>query len=895
MFRRQEENEPQRPEPKWRRYLRLTRPNASADLDDELRDHLESTIEELVTGGMTPDAARAEALRRFGDVSRIRAQVRHLDAQHLARRNAFCALEAWLHDLRYAVRGLRRSVAFTFVGVVSIGLGVAANATVFSMVNALLLRPIPGTTAPGLVRMYVNHHSPFDWRDIAWFRQHARSFDYVFGERYNLASFRAAPAADDERIHISYVTRGFFPALGARTALGGTFDIDESTDAGASAVAMLSYAFWQRRFAGDSSVISQRVTVGGHPVTIVGVASPDFRSSVMSWVPDVFLPFSLAPVLTGRPLEDFGGSFYTTARLHPGTSPDAAQAELRSLLTQLARTDSARYDGMTVRLDHVRGVNAEARQAVVAGSAFLMVMVAMVLLIACANVANLQLGRAAKRRTEMGVRLAIGASRARLVRQLLTESLLLAAMGGVLGFAAAWMLTRLLPGVLPAEAGIDARYFAPDAKVAMFTAALCLLTTLVFGVAPALRAASPDVIGLLKGGDIRHGRRSRRGLLVIAQSALCVVLLAVASMFLRSLVSSSTVDPGFRAEGVIDATIDLALIPPGQDKTRTLEALADAASRIAGVQSASLAAVVPLGGSNMETSVLPEGVVVNSRRDNPHVYFNVVAPRFFATLETPIVRGREFLPSDGEHSARVAVINETAARRLWPKGDAVGKRAHWGSADGPLLEIVGIARDADYVMPGESPKPTVYVPLSQEPRSDMTLQVRTTADLASTRRALWALVREAAPTLPPPPVVRMVDDMAITLLPVRLGAGLLGAFGGLALILAAAGIYGVASYSVSSRTREIGIRAALGATKSRLIRMVLWENGRRVAIGGLIGLGVATAVAVGLSRVLYGVSPLDPAVLGGVGVVIGLVAIVAAFGPARRAAAADPVAAMRAE
>jgi len=276
------------------------------------------------------------------------------------------------------------------------------------------------------------------------------------------------------------------------------------------------------------------------------------------------------------------------------------------------------------------------------------------------------------------------------------------------------------------------------------------------------------------------------------------------------------------------------------------------------------------------------------------VYFNIVAPKFFATLQTPILRGREFAATDDSTSTPVAVVNETAARRLWPNGDALGKRFKWG--DVRLYQVVGVARDANYVMPGEAPKATAYLPFAQaEHRADMTLQLRTTADVGATRRAVWALLHDAAPQLPPPPVVRMEDDMAITLIPVRLGAVFLGTFGALALVLAAAGIYGVASYSVSRRTREIGIRAALGATRTRIIAMVLWENGRRVATGTAIGLAVAILIGIGLSSILYGVRPVDPIALGGVVVVIATVAAAAAFGPARRAANADPVRSIRAE
>ena len=889
----EDEREGSRSEPKWRRYLRLIRPNHVADLDDELRDHIESTTEALIARGWAAAAARAEAMRRFGDVAKVRSEVQRMDSRHHARGARLATMETLLYDLRYAFRGLRRSPVFTFTAAISIALGVAANATVFSAVNALLFRPIPGTHAPGLVRVYVNHHSPFDWRDLSWLREHTSSFEHIVGERYGAMSFRGPGSAENERVLTSYVTQGFFKGLGVRASLGRLFDVSD-TSASAEPVAVLSYAFWQRRFGGDSSIVGQRIALGDHPLTIVGVLPSDFRSSVMMWAPDVIIPFSIAPILTGRRLAEFGGSFYTTAQLRRGVTMDAAGRELRLAMTRLARTDSLRHEGMTLRLDHTRGVNAELRQGVAAGSVFVMTMVALVLLIACANVANLLLGRGAARRTEIGVRLAIGASRGRLVGQLLTESMLLALFGGALGFAVAWLLTRTLGALLPPEAGLDSGFFTPDGRVLLFTALICVLSALLFGAAPALRSASPNLVTLLKGSD-EDRRRRKRGALVAVQTAMCVVLLAVASLFLRSLASMRGVDPGFRAENVVDVTVDLGLRGERGGEAVLFEQLRKRAADLPGTESATLTAVVPLSGSNMETRLAPEGSVPTNRRDYLAVYFNIVGPKYFSTLRTPILRGREFLETDDATAPRVAVLSVSAARRIWPDGDALGKRFHWGAVDGPLVQVVGVAADADYVMPGEDPKTVVYVPVAQEPRSDMTLLVRTTADVATVRRAAWQMLHEMIPALPPVPVARMSDDMAITLLPVKLGAGVLGAFGALALVLAAAGIYGVAAYSVARRTREIGVRAALGATHFRLIGMVLWESGKRVGIGAAIGVTLTVATAAGLSRVLYGVRALDPIVLVGVVVLITAVAVLATLAPARRAARADPVAAMRSD
>src|SRR6185503_15653010 len=289
-----------------------------------------------------------------------------LDQQHLTSRRRAAAMETLMYDVRYAIRGLRRSPGFALVATLSIALGIAANATVFSVVNALLLRPIPGVQSDRLVRLYVNHHSPFDWRDLSWFRDRAKSFDHIIGERYSATGFRSSRGNETERVQMSYVTEGYFTALGVRMAAGRAFD--ERDASAAEPVAVLSYGFWQRRFAGDSSVIGKTIWLAEHPLTVVGVTAPEFRSSVMMWAPDAIVPFSAAPVLSGRRLEEFGGSFYTTARLQRGVSTDVAATELRALMTQLARTDSARYERTTVRLDHIRGVNAELRPAITAGS-----------------------------------------------------------------------------------------------------------------------------------------------------------------------------------------------------------------------------------------------------------------------------------------------------------------------------------------------------------------------------------------------------------------------------------------------------------------------------------------------------------------------------------------------
>jgi putative ABC transport system permease protein len=383
---------------------------------------------------------------------------------------------------------------------------------------------------------------------------------------------------------------------------------------------------------------------------------------------------------------------------------------------------------------------------------------------------------------------------------------------------------------------------------------------------------------------------------VAAQASLCVLLLAVAALCWRSLQSIRGLDVGFRATDVVDVTMDLSLAGGSEASQQAIFArVLDRVRALPGVTSASLAALVPLAGSNMETRVAPDGMAAASRFDNPGTYFNIVSPGYFTTLQIPLRNGRPIADTDGRTARRVAVVNETAAAQWWPAQEAVGKRFRWGGADGAEVEVIGVARDADYNMPGESPHAFVYLPLAQEPRPELVLQIHTSTGVAATRDAIWKLLREEAPSLPPPPVASMRDDMAVTLLSVRTGAALLGGLGLVALLLAAAGIYGVTGYAVARRTREIGIRAALGAGRARRLRMVVGESLRPVATGLVVGLGLALLAAVGLSRVLHGIRPLDPVVMPGVAITLMLVALAASLRPAWRAASVDPVIAIRSE
>jgi predicted permease len=881
-------------EPMWRRYLRFYRPDPAADLEDEFRDHLASTEESLRLQGYSAADAREEAHRRFGDIGRFRHETNQLDHTYTRRVHMRDVIESFLQDVRYAARGFRRSPVFTVVAALSIALAVAANSTIFSVINAVLLRPVPGTTDDRLVRVYQNHHSAFEWDEFQWFRERTTSFEHMIGERNHAMALRTSNDATTQRIRSSIVTRGYFEALGVRFALGQGFNSNDSVATSDALVAVLTHRFWQNNFGSDSSIIGRTVSLSGQPVKIVGVAAPEFRGSVAGWSPQLFVPLSAIPLLTGVSLERTDGNFYTIAQLRRGTSRDAAAAELSAHMVQLARTDSARYERRTVRLDHVRGVNAELRTPAAAAAAFAMAMVGMVLLIACANVANLLLARATARQGEIGIRLAIGASRKRIIRQLLTESFLLAMVAGVLGFAASMFITRFIGAAIPAEAGIDNAFFRPDSRVILFTGVLSVGTTMLFGLFPALRAARPDVVPMLKGIDQAPAKRRRRGGLIAAQAALCVVLLALGSMFGRSMERVRDHNPGFESKGIVDVTVDLRLLNLPADVERTMyDRLLSEIRSMPDVQSATLAALVPLSGSTNETRIVPDGQSGTSRFDFPIVAFNTVTEDYFETLSIPMQRGRGFTVSDRPSSARVAVVNETAARTWWPNTNPIGKRFRFGGLEGELVEVVGVARDADYNMPGEQRRPFIYMPLSQNHRSDAILQVRSTSDVNALRTRIWETMRGIAPALPPAQVTTFDEDMFVTTLPMRAGRMLAGVLGIMSLLLVATGIYGVTAYAVARRTREIGIRAALGANRRQLLQMVVASSLRPVTRGAVVGLVLSMLAAYGLSKVVYGVQAADPVVLAGVSVVIAGVAFIASVLPARAASRVSPVDAMR--
>ena len=793
-----------------------------------------------------------------------------------------------MSDLKYALRAIRRNPGLAAVAVFSLALGIGANVTIYSIANAFLERPVPGVRrAQELVRVYRGQYSPLTAEEVAFLRARNSVFEGIAGERTLPVSLSTGDTP--ERARGAIVTAGYFDMLGVRAQLGRLFTLNDTV---ASNAVVISDAFWRRRFGADPGLVGTDVRINERVFTIVGVTQPEFTSSQALWTTDVWFPPAAAPVVIGEPLATWNGSMYVTARLRQGTSIAQANADVATLAARLVAADTAARRGFTLQVADARGVTAELRPVATAVSVFLLAVVGLVLLIACANVANLLLARAAGRRREISVRIALGASRRRLVRQLLTESAVLAAIAGVVGvLAAGWLADAIGQYVMSRAPEPLYVELSPDVRVVLFTVILSAATTLVFGLLPAMRATSPSIgLALREDAPQASGRSRTRSMLIGFQVALCTVLLACTTLFLRSLANARDIDPGFDASGIATVPLDVsmrmldsargnAFFNQVLERTRTLP----------GVRAAAIARISPLSGSNIQTGVWVEGRASVDGRLPFNPYMNAVGPGYFETLGIPLRQGRGFTDADVPGAPRAVIVNEQMARASWPDESPVGKRISFTSATGPWATVVGVANDTKYNSLGEEPPLFMYLPFAQGYRPAAVLHVRADPrSLDALRLALAKIVRDVDPLLPPPIVGTLEEDMRIVLLPAQLGAMLLGMFGTLALLLATIGIYGVASYSVAQRTREFGIRSALGATASDVVWLVVREGMRTVSIGAAVGILLALGAARVLTSQLYGVKPTDPVTFIAMPAFLLLVAIVATIIPARKAMRVQP-------
>ena len=834
-------------------------------------------------------------------------------------------METLLHDLRYAFRIFRASPGFAAVAILSLALGIGANTSIFSVVNAALLRPLPVTQPERLVFVFngtqARPYSTSSFLDYVDYRDKNEVFDDVL--TYSSITVSARSEDQTELLTGSIVSGNFFDALGVRAALGRTFLPDEDRTPNTMPVAVISHGLWERRFGSNPSVIGQELTLNGHAFTIVGVTPPEFHGAEVLETNDIYVPMMMQAVVR-PPRGGFSGDMNPDllqrrgprwlriiGRLKPGVSIEQAQASMTTLAAGLEQTYPETNRETIATLFPVNKVDPQAYTQLVSVAGLLLAVVAIVLLIACANVANLLLARAAGRRREIAVRLALGASRARLVRQLLTESVLLSLAGGVGGLLLAMWTIDVLKTATPPDGIFSFTLdYNMDGRVLAFTFLLSLATGMIFGLAPALQASRPDLVPALKdeASAAAQGRRrfSLRNLLVVAQVAFSLVLLIGAGLFLRSLNNAQAIDPGFDANKILNAQLNINLLR--YTKTQGQEFYRQIVERIEslpGVESASMARIVPMSGGGRLSSLHIEGRQSPDRvgrtegtglEDTPDtVNTNVVGLKYFQTMGIPLLRGRDFGAQDREGAPLTVIVNEAFAKRYFDGEEAIGRRIGFRGAQGPWSEIIGVARDSKYRTIGEVPRPTAFVALAQNHETGMALHVRTAGDPISVAGAVRREVQALDQNLPVTNLQSMSDVLSSSLFAARMGALLLAIFGSLALVLAAVGLYGVMSYTVARRTREIGIRMALGARTGNVLRLVLKEGMALVGGGVVAGLGVAAAVTRLLTSFLYGISPLDVVTFAAIPLVLGFVALLATYLPARRATKVDPMIALRYE
>jgi predicted permease len=815
-----------------------------------------------------------------------------------------------IQDLRYGLRMLVKSPAFTLIAVLSLALGVGANTAIFSLVNALLLKPLPVHEPERVTSVFMTDArnpgnlplSHLNYKDL-------RDQNQVFTEMaaFTFAQVNWNKGSESEQTPIQVVSGNYFTLLGVNAALGRTFHPDE--DLKATPVIVVSYGFWERSLGRDPAIVGKSLTLNRTPFTVIGVAGRGFTGTVLGGNPSGWVPMSMH--LVAQPNFDWydqrrGLFLFALGRLKPGVSIEQSSANLKTIFAGLEQAfpvdNKGRSAGAVSLLDARLNPQGQGGVPVVRLSLILMTVVGIVLLIACANVANLLLARATGRRKEIAVRLALGAKRARLVRQLLTESLLLSLAGGVLGLLLAdWLLSALVGAnlQLPLPVGNDVGI---DQRVLLFTGSLALVTGVLFGLAPAIQSSKPDVVPVLKNetvpaGSVRRGVLgifSLRQSLVVVQIALSLVSLVAAGIFLQSLTRTERTNTGFETSAVLVMNFNLGR--EGYTPERGQVFYDQAAARVAtlpGVRHASIAQNAPLAGGFLR-SVFPEGQDTTTR-DRILVQVNSVSPGYLETLGIPLLKGRDFTRTDNTTAPLVVIINETMAQRFWPNEDAIGKRFKF-FGDANFTTVVGVARNSKYNAVAEDPIPFIYQPLLQNYTPQATLHVRTAGDAGALAASVRKEIQQIDPTLSVFNIRTLEDQVFQSLAFLRTNVVVMATFGGLALLLASIGLYGVANYSVTQRTREIGVRVALGARRSTVMGLVLGHGLILVGIGLVLGLAAAWVLTALLPPALLpNVTLRDPAMFAGTAGLLSAVALVASSIPAYRATRIDPLIALRFE
>ncbi len=916
-------------------HLKLA-PTREAAIVEELAQHLDDRYAELRADGTPETEAVRVTLAELNEHEWLARELRRVERQvapeplvlGTTRRTNMLA-DLW-QDLRYGARMLWNSRGFTLVAVISLALGIGATTTVFSLANAVLLRPLPVKDPDTLVSVNKPGQNGSGMYTISYpdYLDY-RSRNEVFTD---LLAWSEVPLSlslngQAESAYGMVVSGNYFSTLGVQSALGRFFSAEEDRTPGAHPVAVLSFALWQSRFGGDPSVIGQSLKLKGQPFTIIGVAPKGFTSTYNVFAPAVYVPLMMQAQVLSKPNifgERMSKYLKLTGRLKPGVSRAQAQATLNLLDRQLEeahpeRGETSLRPHLGVELVPVGSFPWEMRLALLGGASLLLVIVGFVLLIACANVAGMLLARATVRQREIAVRLALGATRWRLIQQLLTESSLLFLLAGAFGAGLALWLTRLL-STIPVPIDLP---FALDAKVdwrvLSFTLLLALLTGLIFGLAPATEAARADLQTALKDAPLTRGvKRSRlRQAFVVGQIALSLVLLIGAGLVARALQYAQTIYPGRQPETVLTASMDPG--NQGYSVARAREFYQQLTERVAalpGVEAVSLARELQIGDGYSTTSLAVKDA---PQEGNMKVESITITPNYFLTLGIRLLSGRDFTVADRAGAPRVVIINEAMARRFWPGASALGKQVQVGGQGwegGALIlddpgksgkqpqamgegwaEVIGIVEDGKSRIAGQSAPPFVYSPFLQGQSGNlgMTLVLRQRGDTANTLAAVRREVQALDPSLPLQSPMTLVEAVQFVTLPWRVAGVLANVFGLIGLTLAALGIYGLVSYTVNQRTHEIGVRVALGAQRRDIFKLVIGQSLKLAVLGVAIGLALAFGLTPALAEFLFGVSASDPATYLGISLLLVLVTLAASFIPARKAIRTDPLVALRHE
>jgi len=882
--------------PRWRRYLRFWRADVGADVDDELAFHLEMRRRDLEARGLSAAAARAEAERAFGDLSVIRNACVTIDERRFRRAGRAEWVGHMWNDVTFALRGLRKAPAFAVTAILCIALGVGVTTTIFAAVNAILIRPLPYPQADRLVAVYAQnvergyHGTNISYEDYKSWRDDNRT---LAGLGIWTWVTRTISEGETERIPGAAVSANLFPTLGVRPILGRNF-LPEEELPGQSSVILISYGLWQRRFGGDSSIVGRMVSMDGRPRRVDGVMPPNFNFPDRG---EFWMPFeSQGPATEGRENRGYAGAI---GRIKNGVTLEQVNADLANVSVRLQHDFPNQNTGWAAEVKTLRDdVSGDLRKPLLV----FLAAVGLVLLIACANVANLMLARGTSRLREVAVRTALGAQRGRLIRQLLTESMLIAVLGGVVGAAFGIWGVRVLRFAFPGDVPF---YFSlsVDPRALAFAAGIIVLTGMLFGALPALRTTRVDVNSALRDGARSGDSRSRggaRSALVIGEVAMSVVLMVAAMLLIRSYRAYTTTNLGFDQTGILTTRISLPGFKYDTSAKRIafFEQLQARIRALPGVTVVGSAGGIPFSGWDLQAGISVFGRPQAKKNQEIDTHFQVVFPDFFKAIGVRLMHGRMLSLSDRDTMSPVIVVNETFAKKIFPGEDPLGKRVKIGDLNGndPWLTIVGVVSDYRHYRLPQPMGPAMYYPFTAVPAWSQTLTIRTTLpDPYSLVPSVRAALRELDPQIAMYDVKTMSDAVSQSLWRQRLQGQVLGTFAALALLLAIVGIYGVISYTVAQRTRELGVRVALGAQRGDVLTLVL-KHGLRLALAGIV-MGVIGALAMtqALSSLLYGVRATDLFTYTVVPVLLGTVAMLATYVPALRATRVDPLTAIRAE